>query len=173
MKKIIICDIDDTLGGPSEYKNFKGKATEKEHEIAQSDEFRRRLLEMSVFDWVEDKRKEFEEAERVVFLTGRWDYNSQVTVDWLKIHGLFGDNARLSCLNFRDYKEYIKNKVDQISFIYNWERDKEIHVYEDSRALVEMLIDSYMKIKIHLVKDGKLIENYNDLEKSMELKAKI
>lgn len=157
-KRVNFVDIDGTL-----MKSYFEK-----YYIERPDLLMKMLASGVPFPWVAESDV-FDDGAIIHFISGRFDHQSNVTMDWIKRNFGIG-NFELHVVGFTSYENYIKDKAKMLIRILGKIIDQfgdgiEMHLYEDSEKVIEETIvekNAFCSIpmEIHLVKDGILQPSY-------------
>lgn len=138
MPKKIIFDLDGTLAWPTPYADLASAGPiEEQHRIAQTPDFKHRLLNAPVAPWVRENgfiMPNLLKAAGSVVITGRWPYNAAETNAWLRAH--IGD-IPIRLVPFKSWDTYLQEKYDAIEQYIAENPGDHVVMFEDAPAVCE------------------------------------
>jgi len=160
----IVLDIDDNIAYPSNYKNLPLVNNVTTMEIKKSAQFLDELKVIPLANWCRIPTfKQYLTRKNKIYITGRHDFQREVTESWLKKNGIWQEGDTIIFMNFSDYDSYVAQKVGMIYNIITTQNAeyKFVRIFEDSVSIVKGLalnfdIISKSQFACYLTKDGEM-----------------
>jgi len=136
MKYSIIFDIDDSLGGPSPYKQVSAMAPKdirRQNEICREPWFLLALSQMPRHPWIVEESEWIQGAFTHYYVTGRWPFVEDITIEWLQNNRMpNADHEHVVFLSFSEYQKYLDDKFTTIQAIINMIGTGDVFIIDDN-----------------------------------------